>query len=130
MRAVLATVAVFVGVAAALLFGTVRAMDKGSPPAQYRIKIGADQPTNCTIRVTWPHTKEFSFSTSGEAVVDVPALPHGCSYVCLGIRLCDGSPYSRKIIQLVRGGQIVRHMSLREVDELPADASGTRRLSL
>ena len=116
-------------VALVAMFGTIQAMEKGSPAAQYKVHV-AGTSTNCAIRVTWPITNEFSVSKTGEAVIDVPALPHGCGLVCLGIRLTDGSPRSQKIIDVLQGGSVVRRLSLRELDRLPLDNSGARKLRL
>jgi hypothetical protein len=123
-------VAVALALAAAYVFGTALVMSTRSPPVQYRIVVISKQPTNCTIRVTWPHTNEFHVSSSGEALVDVPALPGGCSQVCLGIKLSDGSQYGRKVIELVRDDRVVRRLSLRQMERLPEDASGRRKISL
>jgi hypothetical protein len=131
MRAILTILAILVAVIATLFFGTNYAMERGSLPAQYRIMLSSDSPTNCVIRVTWwTRTNEFFVSKDGEVLVDVPALPHGCSLVCLGIRLSDISPRNKQIIDVVRDGRIVRRLSLRQLEQLPSDASGTRRLSL
>jgi hypothetical protein len=111
------------------MFGTIQAMEKGSPPTQYRVVL-SDSSTNYGIRVTWPITNDFVVSKTGEALIDVPALPHGCSLICLGVKLTDGSPRSRKVIDVLRGGSVVRRLSLRELDRLPSDSSGARKLEL
>jgi hypothetical protein len=81
------------------------------------------------LRVVWPHTNSFPVSGSGEALVDIPALPRGCSLVCLGIKLQDGSPYNRKGIEVVRDDRVVCRLSLRQIERLPADSAGRRRLA-
>src|SRR5262249_1638728 len=113
--------AVVAGIAAVAFFGTVRAMEKGSPAVQYPLIIVTDRPTNCLVRVLWPGTNTFSISANGEALVDIPALPRGCSLVCLGVKLQDGSPYNWKVVEVLRGGRVVRRLSLRQIDRLPAD---------
>jgi hypothetical protein len=128
MRSVLIIVAIL-GAAVIALFGTIQAMEKGSPPLQYRLLLSGSA-TNYEIRVTWPITNEFAVSKTGEAVIDVPALPHGCSLICLGVKLTDGSPRTRNVIDVVRSGNVVRRLSLRDLDRLPADASGARKLEL
>jgi len=123
-------VAILEAVALAAFFGTIYAMQKGSPPKQSRVLVINDQPTNFMVRVVSPRTNEFIVSKSGETLVDVPALPHGCSLVCLGITLSDGSPYNRKVIEVLRDGRIVRRLSLRQMERLPTDASGAKGLAL
>ena len=130
MRVGLAMIAIVAAVALTAYFGTIWAMEKGSPPAQYRLLITTDQPMKCVLRVVWPHTNSFSVSANGEGLVDIPALPHGCSLVCLGLKLRDGSPYNRKVVEVVRDGQVVRRLSLQQIEYLPKDTSERRHLSL
>jgi hypothetical protein len=130
MRAALAMMGVAVAVAVTAHFGIIWAMEKGSPAVQYRVFIATEGPTNYVIRVVWPHTNTFSISTDGEGLIDIPALPRGCSLVCLGMKLQDGSPYNWKVIEVLRDGRVVRRLSLRQIDRLPADTSGRRTLSL
>ena len=130
MRGILLILAVVVGVAAAAYFGTIWAMEKGSPAVQYRFMIATDRPSNCEVRVVWPRTNTFSISTNGEGLIDIPALPGGCSLVCLGIKLQDGSPYNRKVLEVLRDGRVIRRLSLQQIERLPSDTSGRRTLSL
>src|SRR5438105_10046400 len=106
MRAAFTVLAILVAVALVAMFGTIQAMEKGSPPMQYRVILPGSS-TTYGIRVTWPITNEFTVSKTGEAVIEVPALPHGCSLICLGVKLTDGSPRSRKVIDVLRGGSVV-----------------------
>lgn len=129
MRLALIVLGILAAVALVAMFGTIQAMEKGSPPTQYRVVL-SDSSTNYGIRVTWPITNDFVVSKTGEALIDVPALPHGCSLICLGVKLTDGSPRSRKVIDVLRGGSVVRRLSLRELDRLPSDSSGARKLEL
>lgn len=129
MRLVLATIAILAAVSSIALFGSVRALSAGSRPAQFRIVTTVRGPTNCAVRVTWPQTNEFRFSSSGEAVVEVPALPGSCSWVCFGITVTDGSPYNRKVIEVLRGDRVVQRLSLRQMGRLPTNLSGAKRLS-
>jgi type II secretory pathway pseudopilin PulG len=129
MRVVLIVVGILVAVALVAMFGTIQAMEKGSPAMQYKVMLSGAT-TNYALRVTWPTTNEFPVSKTGETVIDVPALPHGCSLICLGIKLTDGSPRRRKVIDVLKGGSVVRRLSLSELDRLPPDSSGTRKLEL
>jgi hypothetical protein len=129
MRTVFMVLAILVALALVAMFGTIRAMEKGSPPTQYRVILSGST-TNYEIRVTWPATNEFAVSKTGEAVIEVPALPHGCSLICLGIKLTDGSPRSRKVIDVLQNGNVIRRFSLRELDRLPSDGTGVRKLEL
>jgi len=116
-------------VALIALFGMIQAMEIGSPPMQYRVVLSGSS-TNYGIRVTWPITNEFALSKTGEAVIEIPALRGGCSLICLGIKLTDGSPRSRKVIDMLRGRSVIRRLSLRELDRLPSDSSGARKMEL
>jgi len=128
MRSVLIVLASLAAVALVAFFGTIQAMEKGTPPMQYRVVLPRSS-TNYGIRTTWPVTNEFVISKTGEALIDVPALPRGgCSLVCLGIKLTDASPRSRKVIDVLRDGIVVRRLSLRELDRLPPNRSGARKL--
>ena len=130
MRAALTMLVVFASVGFVLLLGTVRAMEKGSPPLQYRLVLSPSRTNGCTVRVTWPRAKEFTMSANGEVVVEVPPLPRACSLVCWGVTLQDGSPYSRKIIEVLSDGRVVRQLSLRQLEQLQSDRRGARRLHL
>jgi hypothetical protein len=129
MRLVVITLTFLAAVALVAMFGTIQAMDKASPPAQYRVVLSGSS-TNYAICLTWPVPKEFGVSRTGEVVVDVLAIPHGCSLVCLGIKLTDGSARSRKVIEVLQAGRVVRRLSVRELENLPADSSGTRKLDV
>jgi hypothetical protein len=129
MRPALIVLAMLVAVALVAMFGTIQAMETGTPPMQYRVVLTGPS-TNYGIRLTWPVTNEFVVSRSGEAVIDIPALPHGCSLICLGVKLTDGSPRSRKVVDVLRDRSVVRRLSLRELDRLPPDSSGARKLEL
>jgi hypothetical protein len=129
MRFSLLILMMLVGLALAAQFGTVQALSIGSPPAQFRLRI-LNSSSNSVIRVSWPEAKNFPVSTSGEVVVDVPRLPGSCSLICCGIILRDGSPYNRKVIEVLRDGRLVRKLSLRQLQRLPLDSSGARKLAL
>lgn len=129
MRVAFVVLAILVGVGLIVMFGTIRAMEKGVPAMQYRISFAGGS-TNCTVRVIWPVTNQFAVSKDGQALVEIPALPHGCSLICLGIKLTDGSPRSRIIVEVLRGVQVVRRLSLRELERLPSDPAGAKKLGL
>ncbi len=129
MRAALIVLALLVGVALVAIFGTIEVMESGTPAMQYRIWLAGGS-TNCGVRVTWPVTNQFPVSKDGQAVVEIPALPYSSSLICFGVKLTDGSPRSRKIVEVLRGDQVVRRLSLRELEHLPSDSSGARKLSL
>ena len=122
----LALLAVAAGVA---FFGTIQALEKGTRPRQYSLHLRASG-TNYVVRVTWPATNEFPISQTGNAIIDIPALPRGCSLICLGVKLREGSSRSRKVVDVVRGDRVVRRLSVQELDDLSAKGSGTVRLDL
>ena len=129
MRAALIMVAMLAFAVGVAYFGTTLAMEKGTQPRQYSLHLTAPG-TNCVVRVVWPTTNTFSISQTGDAIIDIPALPHGCNLTCLGITLKDGSPRSRKVVQVFREERVVRRLSIEEIDDLSARGSGTVRLDL
>ena len=70
MRAALAMLVILAAIALTLFFGTIQAMEKGSPSAQFQIFVTNDQPTNCAVRVIWPSTNAVLVSNTGEAVIE------------------------------------------------------------
>jgi hypothetical protein len=127
MRRLLLMLALLALAAVVACFGTIFAMEKGTLPAQYRLHLSTSA-TNYTVRVTWITTNEFPVSNTGDAVIDIPALPHSCSLVCLGVKLTDNSLRSRKIVEILRDGRVVQRLSVRELDRLVSEGSGTVRL--
>jgi hypothetical protein len=123
MRAALIMLALLAVVAGAACFGTIQAMEKGTRPRHYSLHFTASG-TNCVVRVTWPATNTFLISQAGAAIIDIPALPRGCSLICLGVKLRDGSSRSRKVVDVVRGDRVVRRLSVQELDDLSAKGSG------
>ena len=113
-----------------LMCGTIRALPKNNLPAQYRLALGAGKAGAYAIRVVSSQTNEFPISPTGEVTIAVPALGRSCSLVCWGITLQDGSPFNRKVFELVRDGHVVRRLSLRQLEALPLDSSGARKLVL
>lgn len=126
----LITFSVFIAVAALVLFGTVRALPKYNIPAQYRLLVLGSTPGSCVVRVIGSQTNEFPVAQSGEVTIDVPRLPRSCSWVWFGLTISDGSPSSLKAIHVLRDGRVVRQLSLRQIERLPLDATGTRQVRL
>ncbi len=67
----------------------------------------------------------------GRVIVAVPALPRGCSPYLFGlIKIGDGSPERLKAVHVLRNGNIVRKLSLREIHDLPTNPDGYRLVKL
>lgn len=67
----------------------------------------------------------------GRVVVAVPVLPRGCSPYLFGlIKIGDGSPERLKAIHVLRDGRVFRHLSLREIRDLPMSPDGYRLVKL
>ena len=92
---------------------------KGKPP-----------PGIYEVQVVGATSATFPVAEDGSVSVNVPVLPRRCSLVCFGLTLFDGSPRTRKTIKVLRNGDVVRKMSLRDLTAIAPDPSGALRIEL
>jgi hypothetical protein len=99
-------------------------------PSQQRIVVVAPSPQRYSVRVDVEGSSVIQVPATGRVLVDIPVLPRACSRYFLGIKMSEGAPDRRKVIQLLRENRIVRKLSLDDVSRLPTDASGWREVKL
>lgn len=124
------TVVVFILVASFVAVGLRRATPRYNTPTSYRVKIEAKTGGQYRIDIQAPQTLSFLVSSNGEATLDIPRLPRACCWDLFGLTLVDGSPRTRRLVWVLRDNQMVRRLSIAELEQLPVNADGTIRLKL
>ena len=119
-----------VGIASVLFFGTALTLPKYNDPETYYLAIVAEPSHDYVVRIIGPAVADFPVSQDGRVTINVPQLPRSCSWICWGITIRDGSPYKRKAVHVLRDGKVVRRLSLAQLEQLPLDESGSRKLHL
>jgi hypothetical protein len=111
------------------LSGCVQALHAYNTPGQEKLHVVIARSGQYAVRIQ-DHT-ESVVPPDGRVLVDVPALPRGCSVYLFGcIKLRDGSPERVRAIQVLRDGKVVRRLSLRTLHDLPIDSDGYRVVKL
>jgi len=90
-----------------------------------RLGIRAEKPQQYLVRVALEQPADYPVSTDGRVTFTVPSFRHGCDMYLFGmIKVRDGSAESVRIIELRRGDQAVRKLSLAQIAQLPRDEEG------
>jgi hypothetical protein len=118
------TAAVFV------MAGLTFALPKYNKPTQYHLTLRGEHVDGYIVRVLGTHAADFRVGADGRVILDVPRLPRRCSVDWFGIRVWDGSPMSRKVVEVLKDGRILRRLSLQELERLPIDSVGDFRIDL
>jgi len=110
------------------LGGCVIAMNTMNPPSQLKLHITSFSPQQYCLRIK---DRECRVPGDGRMVVDIPALGHDCSIYLFGAcKIKDGSAQNLPAVHVLRDGQCIRTLTLRQVTQLPLDAEGCRWLKL
>lgn len=105
------------------LTGCVLALRPYNTPSQQKLHVQTSTPTNCVVRVA--DARIFPVAADGSVTFDVPRLARGCDTYLFGLfKIGDGSPENVRAIHVLRGGRIVRKLSLIQLGRLPVDAEG------
>ena len=99
-------------------------------PSSHKLVLNVNYQQEYKIEVQSTAPIVFPVAKDGHVTVDVPVLPRSCSWRWFGLTIIDRSPYNRKLIYVVCEGKVVRRLSIRELEQLPLDESGTRKLNL
>jgi hypothetical protein len=111
-----------------LLSGCVIAMNTMNPPSQLKLHIASFSPQQYCLRIK---DRECRVPGDGRVVVEIPALGHDCSIYLFGAcKIKDGSAQNLPAVHVLRDGQCIRTLTLRQVTQLPLDAGGCRWLKL
>ena len=107
------------------LSGCVYALHPYNSAGAEKLRIVSARGGHYTVRIH--DTSEVSVPTDGRVIVDVPALPRGCSVYVFGlIKIADGSPERVRAIHVLRDGKVARRLSLEAIHGLPIDSEGYR----
>ena len=105
--------------------GCALALHPVTPPAQVRVKIVVESPQSYGVRLRVSEAHDYRVPADGRVTVDVPAYRPACSTYLFGIKLRNGwDPYTAKTLDLFKGSQTARRLSLKQVYALPLDAEG------
>src|SRR5436190_6849482 len=97
---------------------------KGSSPTELRLRLQTRSPENFRVRVATPSTtNDFVVANDGRVNVHVPAMGPGCSSHLFGvIQVYDKSPFAWRVVHVLRGDEVIRRLSLKQVARLPQDS--------
>jgi hypothetical protein len=117
-------------IAAGTVGGCVIALPTYNRPFDERVAIVAADPSSYQIVIEGSRDEPIEVPADGRTVVHFPVLPRECSTFFLGIRVNDRRVEARKIISVVRGGQVVKRLAVERLRKLPVDSDGYHRLRL
>ena len=103
-------------------------MNPKNPPSQLKLHVTSFSPQQYCLRVK---DRECRVPGDGRVVMDIPALGHDCSIYLYGaFKIKDGSAQNLPAVQILRDGECLRTLTLRQVEQLSIDAEGCRLLKL
>ena len=108
--------------------GCAKALMKSNNPSKERVRIVASQAEGYTIVVADENT--YQVPTDGRLTLDIPRLPSGCATYVFGVKVASESSYDVPAIDVKKGGESVRKLSLNDVARLEKDEQGYRVLKL
>jgi hypothetical protein len=112
-----------------LLSGCVYALRPYNPPSQQSLHVVTTSPERYLVRVA--EKQNYPVASNGHVTFDVPPLPRGCAVYLFGVmKIADARSEDVQAIQLVRDGTVMRKLSLRQIDKLPADGDGYHSIIL
>lgn len=100
-------------------------------PSQEHVKVAAASPEAYTLRLRIREPRDYGVPADGRVTLDIPAYRAECSVYLFGkVRIRSGSnPFTAKAIDVIAGGKILRHLSLKEISALPLDPGGYHMLA-
>jgi hypothetical protein len=126
----LVTILTAVVIAGFVAAGFSLGLPKYNLPAQYLIRLQGIGRSEFRIRVLGYRTVDVPVPQDGRVLLQIPRLPRACSLQWYGIKLIDRSPRNAKKIEIICGKKIVVKLSIKDIESLPLDPSGTRTLDL
>lgn len=105
--------------------GCATASHQASEATKVRLAIRAKQPQTYSVCVALEETRNYPVEADGRVSFLVPSFQHGCDMYLLGaIKVRDGSAESVRVVEVRRGGQTVRRLSLADIARLSKDETG------
>ncbi len=103
-------------------------MNTKNPPSQLKLQVASFSPPQYCLRIK---DRECRVPGDGRVVMEIPALGHDCSIYLFGVcKIKDGSTQNLPAVQILRDGECIRTLTLRQVERLSFDAEGCRLLKL
>ncbi len=126
MKFVIAVAACFLLV----LMGLKRAIPKYNSPADYRIRIVSSMTGAYSIQVRGADGITHTVAQDNYVELHVPRLPRGVCWDLYCWTLVDESPDNLPSIIVMRNGNAVKSLSLRQLKAMPVDENGSILLKL
>ncbi len=103
-----------------------------SPATEQKLRLQSPHPGSYAVQVAaQTSTNYFAVSPDGHVTIAVPGMGPGCTSYLFGLRglpVNDQSPYTWRVIHVVHEAEIVRSLSLKQVERLPTDQDGCHLL--
>ena len=127
------TLIVLYGFVAVCLNGCVIAR-RVTSPTEEKLGLQGQHSDGYTIRVAAPGaTNDFAVPSDGRVTATVPGMGPGCTMYLLRVRafaVNDESPYTWRVIHVLRGTNVVRSLSLKQTARLRLDTDGHRMVKV
>jgi len=101
-----------------------------SLPYQQHLKVVADAPETYVLRLRVRESIDYKTPQDGRVTFEIPAYRAGCSvYLFDKIRVrSGGNPYTAKTVDVIGAGEVMQHLSLKEIAASPIDGQGNHLL--
>ena len=97
-----------------------------SSASEEKLRVQSPLPERYAVRVAaQSSTNDFVVCPDGRVTIAVPGMGPGCTSYLFGLRglpMNDQSPYTWRVIHVMRGAEIVRSLSLKQIGRLPTGA--------
>jgi hypothetical protein len=112
--------------ALAVLATGCRTFLDGTLATDLRLRLQTRTPESYRVRVATRTTADdFAVADDGRTTVHVPAMGSGCNARLFGvIQVYDKSPSTWQVVHVLRGDEVIRRLSLKQVARLPQDGDG------
>lgn len=111
--------------------GCVYALQPRGAPYDVKLRLDTYAPWRCRLLVATPEMPTFAVGTNGVVDVSIPSLPGGCRTFFLGrIPLSDHGPQTRRVVYVFRDAEVLKRLSIRDIEELPRNEVGERVLKI
>ena len=102
--------------------------------SEEKLRLQNPHPERYTVRVAGQSsTNDFAISSDGRVVIAVPGMGPGCTSYLFGLRglpVNDQSPYTWRVVHVMQGTEVVRSLSLKQIEHLRMGPDGCRLLEV
>lgn len=122
---------VIVGIALAgvipFLSGCAYCLMARNEPYEARLRLRTRSPQGCRVLVAADDFPSHPVGRDGRVEFTIPPLPTGCEVRLFGrLRVADHGPYGRRVVHVFRDGEVVKRLSIRDIEGLPVGEDGYR----